>query len=63
MNGHLRTSDYIAAIATPLASLTLAEINALVGILGGATGFMYLVWKWRREAKRSESRPPFPNKE
>jgi hypothetical protein len=56
---HLRTSDYVAAILTPVASLTLAEINAIVGIVGGLTGFSYLIWKWRKEAKRRDSLPPF----
>ena len=40
---HLKASDYIAA-ALPLAgSLTLAEINALVGIAGGLIGLVIAV--------------------
>lgn len=57
---HLRPSDYVAAIITPLASLTLAEINALVGIAGGLCGIAYLFWKWRRELNRKETNHPFP---
>lgn len=63
MNGYLKPHDYIAAAMSPILSLSLAEINSLVGIIGGATGFMYLLWRWRREAKRRDSRAPFEPQE
>jgi hypothetical protein len=34
-----------------LTSLTLAQINALLGTLSLVIGLSYQVWKWRREAK------------
>ena len=65
---HLKISDYVAAsmplavsgAAKTLASLTLAEWNSVAGICGAVIGACYLIWKWRREAKKSDSRVPFP---
>lgn len=43
-----------------IASLTLAEWHSVAGIAGAIIGAAYLLWKWRKEAKKSDSRPPFP---
>jgi hypothetical protein len=34
-------------------SLTLAQINALLGTLSLVLGITYQIWKWRREARKS----------
>ncbi len=62
---HLRTSDFVAASAPAgtsvvlktIAGLTLADLNNIAGIAGAALGGAYLLWKWRREARRG-TRPP-----
>lgn len=68
---HLKISDYVAA-SMPLAAttaaktvtdLTLADWNHIAGIvssvLGAGLGAAYLIWKWRKEAKKADSRVPF----
>lgn len=62
---NLRPADFLAAsapagasiIAKKIADLTLADWNSLAGIVGAILGTAYLLWKWRREAKRA-TRPP-----
>jgi hypothetical protein len=62
---NLRPADFLAAsapaggsvIATKIADLTLADWNNLAGICGAVLGGAYLVWKWRKEARRG-TRPP-----
>jgi hypothetical protein len=50
MNSHEK--DILTAAVPTAASLTLSQINSLVGIIGGLVGIAYLIWKWRREAIR-----------
>jgi hypothetical protein len=56
----LSPSDYVAAAAPVLGSLSLAEINTCAQIFGALLGAAYLVWKWRREA-RTPPPPPGPS--
>ena len=44
--------DILTAAVPTAASLTLSQINNVVGILGGLIGIAYLVWKWRKEAQK-----------
>jgi hypothetical protein len=46
-----RIKVIIAAIWVAVTSLTLAQINALLGTLSLVLGISYQVWKWRREAR------------
>lgn len=55
----LKTPDYLAAAAPLLGNITLGDINHLAGIFGALLGAAYLLWKWRREARR-QTTPPFP---
>lgn len=48
----LKSSDYIAAAVPTFASITLSDLNVIVSILGTTLGIAYLLWKWRREAKK-----------
>lgn len=34
-------------------SLTIAQLNALLGMVSLLIGIVYQVWKWRREARKS----------
>lgn len=43
----------ISAAWVALTSLTLAQINALLGTVSLILGIGYQVWKWRREARRA----------
>jgi len=46
--------DIAHASVPAAASLTLSQINSLVGIVGGLIGIAYLLWKWVREYKRGQ---------
>ena len=47
MNSHEK--DILTAAVPTAATLTLSQINSLVGIIGGLVGIAYLIWKWRKE--------------
>ena len=49
---NLKTGDLIAAGTPSVAFLTLSQWNQLLGIIGTLLGIAYLVWKWRKEAKK-----------
>ena len=53
MNSHEK--DILVAATPTAASLTLSQINSLVGIIGGLIGIAYLIWKWRKEANRRQN--------
>ena len=57
-------SDVVAAIGSPVAvaTITLADCNTFVAFVGGVLGIVYLLWKWRREARKPDSLPPFPTR-
>lgn len=60
---HLRVSDIFAASVPTVtsvafrtvASLTLSDWKDIASIAGAVLGAVYLVWKWRREARRPQS--------
>jgi hypothetical protein len=43
----------LGAAWVAITSLTLAQINALLGTASLVLGITYQVWKWRREARKS----------
>lgn len=47
---------FLSAIWVALTSLTIAQINALLGTLSLVLGISYQLWKWRREARRPRDR-------
>jgi hypothetical protein len=57
---HLRPADFAIAsvpagasiVLKKIADLTLADWNNIAGIGGACLGACYLLWKWRREARR-----------
>ena len=51
-----KPSDVIAATVPLLGTVTLGQINDLVGIAGGMLGMAYLIWRWRRDAKQNSNR-------
>jgi hypothetical protein len=67
----LKVSDYVTAAvpvgatqtANAFANLSLADWELLTRIGTTLAGFLigtaFLIWKWRREAKRRDSRLPF----
>lgn len=44
--------DIVVAAVPVTASLTLSQINSVIGIIGGALGIAYLLWKWIREYRK-----------
>ena len=46
----------LSAAWVALTSLTLAQINLILGTVSLVLGIGYQVWKWRREAIRSRRR-------
>jgi len=51
-----KPSDVIAATAPLVGTVTLGQINEIVGIVGGLLGMAYLIWRWRRDAKQNGNR-------
>ena len=51
-----KPSDVIAATVPLLGTVTLGQINDLVGIAGGMLGMAYLAWRWHRDAKQNNNR-------
>jgi hypothetical protein len=51
-------SDNIRAVltaSTPAAAMvSLSQINELAALVGTLLGIAFLLWRWRREAKRKE---------
>lgn len=52
---HLTKADYIAAAVPISAIITLDQINGVIAAIGGILGIAYLLWKWRREARKPGS--------
>lgn len=48
---NVKPADYATALVPPLATFTLGEINAMIGIAGGLIGIAYVLRKWHREEK------------
>lgn len=48
----LQPRDIIAATTPVAASITLTQINQVVGLIGTVLGIVYLLWKWHREASK-----------
>ena len=53
MTPRIAPADLFAAATPPAVGLTLAELNSLLGCISLALGIAYLLWKWRREAKKT----------
>lgn len=60
MFSRFNSSDFIAAAAPVLGSITLADVNSASQILGACLGAAYLIWKWRREATAPAPAPTSP---
>jgi predicted RND superfamily exporter protein len=53
-------AEHVAAAVLPAGvGVSLALINSLLGAVSLGLGISYQVWKWKREARRNESTPPF----
>ena len=48
---NLKPGDIIAAAAPTVSATLVAQANQIVGIIGSLLGIMYLLWRWRREAR------------
>ena len=48
----MRCTDVTAAIIPTAATISLSQLNTLVGIVGGLLGIAYLLWKWHHEASK-----------
>ncbi len=67
---HLKASDYIAAAvplgageaADAIARMTLSDWEILARLVGTLLGAAYLLWRWRRDAKRRETNDTFPER-
>jgi hypothetical protein len=42
----------LSVVAPPLAGISLAFVNELLGAASLAVALCYQVWRWRREARR-----------
>jgi ABC-type enterobactin transport system permease subunit len=47
----LKPGDVIAAAAPTVSATLVAQANQIVGIIGSLLGIVYLLWRWRREAR------------
>jgi hypothetical protein len=46
----LHPRDILIAGTPAVASITLSQVNQVVGLVASVLGICYLLWKWRREA-------------
>ena len=45
----------ILTAATPIAAMvSLSQINEVAALVGTLLGIAFLLWRWRREAKRKD---------
>jgi hypothetical protein len=51
---NMKPADFIAATAPAVSATILGQINDLIGIIAGVLGIVYLLWRWRREAKQDK---------
>ena len=52
MNPIDRIRQLITALWLTIAGLTIAEINAILGLISLIIGISYQLWKWRKEAAK-----------
>lgn len=43
--------DLIHATVPTVATITLSQVNDILGTIGAVLGIAYLLWKWMREAR------------
>ena len=55
-----RLEHVVAAVVPAGVGVSLALINGFLGAVSLALGISYQIWKWKREARRADSRPPLP---
>jgi ABC-type enterobactin transport system permease subunit len=48
---HLKPGDILAAAAPTVSATLVAQANQIVGMIGSLLGIVYLLWRWRREAR------------
>lgn len=46
--------DIITATVPTVATITLGQVNDILGTIGAVLGIAYLLWKWMWEAKQHE---------
>ena len=51
MHTPLTPKDVLTALTPAVATITIAQLNSLLGVVSGALGIVYLIWKWRRDYK------------
>ena len=51
---NMKPADFIAATAPAVSATILGQINDLIGIIAGVLGIVYLLGRWRREAKQDK---------
>lgn len=49
-----RHTDILAAAAPVAANLTISHVNELASLIATALGIAYLVWRWRRDARKDK---------
>lgn len=48
---NLRPTDLIAASMPTVSATVVAQANQWAGLIGSLVGIVYLLWRWRREAR------------
>lgn len=50
-----KPQDIIAATIPTVATITLGQVNDILGTIGAVLGIAYLLWKWMWEAKQHKN--------
>ena len=50
----LNPADFLAASLPTVSATVVAQANQWVGLIGSLLGIVYLLWRWRREARQDK---------
>ena len=49
-----QTKAILTAATPTIAMISLSQVNEVAALIGSLLGIAFLLWRWRREAKRKD---------